>query len=216
VAHYWGCAEMFKDWKTPEDVFQIIKKVSRATPCDITGIRDYAMLDAAGGIQWPFHDGTELKTERRLFEDGQFFHSDGKARFMFESPRPAPEAVSDEYPFVLLTGRGTSAQWHTQTRTSKSAVLRTMYPQEVYAEIHPEDACALSIKDGQWVYISTRRGEVKARARVIASVQEGQIFMPMHYNTTNHLTLPSFDPYSFQPSYKMAAARLSKAPYYYA
>ena len=62
----------------------------------------------------------------------------------------------------------------------------------------------------------SRRGEVKARARVIPSVRSGQIFLPMHYEETNRLTLPSFDPYSFQPSYKMAAARLGKKPYYYA
>ena len=216
IAHYWGCEDLFKDWKTPEDVFQIMKKISRGTPCDITGIRDYAMLDERGGIQWPLSEKTQLKDDqRRLFEDGKFFHPDSKARFIFEAPRPSAETPCAQYPFVLLTGRGTSAQWHTQTRTGKSAVLRTMYPSEVYVEINHEDAVKLTIRDGQWVYVSTRRGEVKARALVIATVQEGHIFMPMHYDTTNHLTLPSFDPYSYQPSYKMAAARVSKVPYYY-
>ena len=83
-------------------------------------------------------------------------------------------------------------------------------------EINPEDACKLSIRDGQWVYVSTRRGEIRARALVIPSVQQGHIFLPMHYEVSNHLTLPSFDPYSYQPSYKMAAARVAKVPYYYA
>ncbi len=217
IAHFWGCEGLFKDWQDPEAVFQILKKISRGTPCDLTGIRDYAMIEDKGGVQWPFPEGAAPESnERRLFEDGKFFHPDGKARFMFEDPRPVPEDICAQYPFVFLTGRGTSAQWHTQTRTAKSPVLRTMYPQEVYVEMNPEDACKFSIRDGQWVYISTRRGEVRARAMLMPSVQEGHIFMPMHYGVTNHLTLPSFDPYSHQPSYKMAAARVAKVPYYYA
>lgn len=32
-------------------------------------------------------------------------------------------------PFVLLTGGGSSAQWHTETRTAKPGVLRRLYPQ---------------------------------------------------------------------------------------
>lgn len=217
IAHYWGCGEMFKHWETPEATFQMMKRISADTPFDITGIRDYAMIESHGGIQWPCPEGTDLSdNQRRLFADGKFFHPDGKARFMFEAPRPSPEEPSLQYPFVLLTGRGTSAQWHTQTRTGKSAVLRKLYPQEIYVEINPDDAYTHMIRDGEEVYISTLRGEVKARARVIPTVQPGHIFMPMHYEETNRLTLPSFDPYSYQPSYKMAAARLGKSPYYYA
>ena len=217
IAHYWGCGELFKDWQSPEDVFQILKEISRGMPCDFTGIRDYAMVEECGGIQWPFVPGDAASNnQRRLFADGNFFTDDRKARFIFETPRPVAEDVDGQYPFVLLTGRGTSAQWHTQTRTAKSPLLRKMYPREAYVEINPEDACKLSIRDGQWVYVSTRRGEIKARALVIPSVQEGHIFMPMHYGITNQLTLPSFDPYSYQPSYKMAAAQLAKVPYYYA
>ncbi len=217
IAHYWGCGELFKDWQNPEAVFQILKKISRGTPCDFTGIRDYAMIDTNGGIQWPLGENEKLQeNQRRLFANGKFFTDDQKARFIYEAPRPVPEDVCGKYPFVLLTGRGTSAQWHTQTRTGKSPVLRKMYSAEEYVEINPEDACKLSIRDGQWVYVSTRRGEIKARALVMPGVRQGHIFIPMHYEVTNILTLPSFDPYSYQPSYKMAAARLSKVPYYYA
>lgn len=39
-------------------------------------------------------------------EDGRFRHPDGRARFLFEDPRPLPEAPGERYPFLLLTGRG--------------------------------------------------------------------------------------------------------------
>ncbi len=215
IAQYWGCSGLFKEWNTPEDVFQSMKKISRGTPCDITGIKNYAMLEEYGGIQWPFPEGERLKdNQRRLFEDGKFFHDNKKARFIFEDPKENPEKPDHKYPFILLTGRGTSAQWHTQTRTEKSPVLRTMYPPEVYVEVNPNDAQALALHDQQWIYVTSRRAQIKARAFVVPSVQPGQVFIPMHYEETNRLTFSLVDPYSRQPSYKICAVQLSVKPYY--
>jgi len=60
---------------------------------------------------------TSFSKERRIFEDGKFFTEDGRARFLFDPPREMPEKPDDEYPFLLLTGRGTSLQWHTNKLT---------------------------------------------------------------------------------------------------
>src|SRR5256714_5338426 len=54
IAQYWGCGGLFSRWTSPEQVFQILKECSRGQPCDISGIRDYRMLDDCGGIQWPW------------------------------------------------------------------------------------------------------------------------------------------------------------------
>ena len=215
VADAWGCGDMFKRWTDPEAVFQILKEISRGQPCDITGIEDYRMLDAAGGIQWPFPGGSDrghglARGQRRLFEDGQFFHADGKARLLFEAIRPLPEPTSDRYPFTLLTGRGSSSQWHTQTRTSKSAVLRRLYPREVYVEVSPVDARALGIEPNEVVAVVSRRATIQARAFVTHSVKPGQLFLPMHYESVNKLTFAAFDPYSRQPSYKACAVALRR------
>jgi assimilatory nitrate reductase catalytic subunit len=166
------------------------------------------MLDRCGGIQWPFRAGETAATERRLFTDGKFLHSDGRARFLFEPSKPPHEETDETFPFVLLTGRGTSAQWHTQTRTSKSAVLRKLYPKDLFVEINPADADELGFQSGEMIRISSRRGSVEAKVLVTSTVQGGQVFLPMHYPTVNQLTYPAFDPYSRQPSYKCAAVRL--------
>lgn len=214
IACYWGCEKFLEEWSSPQAVFQILKKLSRGMPCDISGIRDYQMIEEQGGIQWPFSQEEKIEgNERRLFEDGKYFHADQKARFLFEDPRPCPESLDEAYPLVLLTGRGTASQWHTQTRTGKSAVLRKMYPQNVYVEMNPEDARRWNVDQGQWVYVATKRGIVKAQASIMTTVRPGQIFMPMHYEGTNQLTFAAFDPYSRQPSYKMCAARVSRVPY---
>jgi assimilatory nitrate reductase catalytic subunit len=100
------------------------------------------------------------------------------------------------------------SQWHTQTRTQKSAVLRQLYPQNVYVEINPEDARSYGIRPNHEVIIETVRGRIKAKAIVTRTVRAGQIFIPMHYEVVNQLTHPSFDPYSRQPSYKACAAQM--------
>ncbi len=226
IADYWGCGGLFRSWTSPEQVFHKMKAVTRGQPCDITGIRDYAMLEHAGGVQWPWPQAAAEaapegmpEQERRLFEDGCFFTADERARFVFEAPRQVPEPVCAEFPFVLLTGRGTSAQWHTQTRTSKSAILRKLHPKRLWVEINPEDAQVLGIRDAEPVRVTSRRASIEAQAWVTPTVQRGQVFMPMHYAEVNQLTLGVVDPYSRQPSYKHSAVRVelsdtdaSKAP----
>ena len=213
VAQYWGCDEMFAEWASPEAVFRIIQRLSADQPCDITGISDYKALEREGGIQWPCPHAEArgiVQTERRLFANGEFFHPDRNARFIFGAPRPVPEKTSPEFPFWLMTGRGTSAQWHTQSRTGKSAVLRRLYPRTVYAEINPTDAAKLRIRHGDELTISSRRGSMDAHAFVTGTIAAGQIFIPMHYGETNRLTLASFDPSSRQPAYKGCAVTVAQ------
>ncbi|HEX9505915.1 MAG TPA: molybdopterin dinucleotide binding domain-containing protein, partial [Acidimicrobiia bacterium] len=116
-----------------------------------------------------------------------------------------------EFPLMLLTGRGSSSQWHTQTRTAKSAVLRSLGAEEPYVEISPDDAAARALTTGDWTVITSARGSMHARARVTPIVAPGQVFVPMHYAQTNCLTSPSFDPYSRQPSYKSGAVQVQRA-----
>ncbi|HMP83113.1 MAG TPA: nitrate reductase [Verrucomicrobiota bacterium] len=234
VANAWGCGRMFERWNSPEAAFQIMKECSNGQPCDITGIEDYRMIDECGGIQWPLAvtDGARLwsKTqpqtsitaaagashtaalqERRLFENGKFFTRDGRAKFLFDPPRPVSEPTDEQFPFVLLTGRGTSAQWHTGSRTNKNDVLGSLAPANCYVELNPADAQRLGIAPNSTVCISSRRADMTATAFVTPTVQPGHVFIPMHYAQVNRLTYPAFDPHSRQPSYKYCAVAVQPA-----
>lgn len=239
IAEAWGCGEMFQEWTDPQAVFRILQKLSAGQPCDITGLGSYAEIDAAGGVQWPWKSGLGTRaegllepedssvdqsstfhssppalgppSERRLFEDGLYYHPDGRAKFLFEAPRGLPEPTNEQYPLLLLTGRGTASQWHTQTRTSKSAVLRKLYPESIYLEINPVDARSLGVKPQDRVLVRSRRGEITAVAVLVATVPPGQVFLPMHYVETNRLTDAVFDPYSKQPAYKACAVQVTAA-----
>jgi len=213
IANSWGCGEMFAKWTHPEAAFKLLRNLTKGRPCDITGIDSYAMIDQLGGIQWPFPDGMEKSQvsnlqSRRLFEDGVYYTPTGKAKIHFSPPADMPEPVDFDFPFLLLTGRGTSSQWHTQTRTEKSDILRKLYPQGVYLEIHPADAHELGLREGDPVTIRSRRGEIVAAVYLAPTVQRGQIFIPMHYPEVNHLTHSAFDPHSRQPNYKACAVTL--------
>ncbi len=212
IARAAGLQEMFREWSSPEAVFQILKRLSAGQPCDITGIEDYQHLDRAGGVQWPCPEGSgEVAQERRLFEDGRFYHADGKAKLLYEVPRSMPEPPNEAWPLLLLTGRGSVAQWHTQTRTAKSDVLRKLAPAGLYVEINPADARKAGIEPQQTVIVESRRAAVTAKAFLTPQVAPGQIFLPMHYPEVNRLTDSVFDPYSKQPSYKACAVRIRKA-----
>ena len=212
VAEAWGCGEMFSRWSSPEAVFRLLRDLTREMPCDITGIEGYRQIDQARGVQWPLPAGEKVpkKAERRLFEDGKFFTPSGRARFVFGDLEDVPEPTDEAYPFVLITGRGSSAQWHTQTRTIKSSVLRKLAPESVYVEISPQDAATLGVRSSDWVRVISRRGYLEARAYVTHIVQPGQVFAPMHYVQTNRLTFPAFDPHSRQPAYKHCAVRIKR------
>lgn len=223
IADAWGCAPLLREFSSPEAVFQIMKRLSRGTPCDFSGIAGYDMLERSGGIQWLLPAGSDLAAkaaaagqvpveaqERRLFEDGIFFHPDGRARFICEGPAELPEVPNSEYPYVLLTGRGSVYQWHTLTRTDNAPALKKASPDPACVQINPTDAEALGVTDGEQVRIRSRRGSVEVRALFSQSVFPGQVFMSMHYPHTNRLTLPVFDPISRQPAYKSAAVAIEK------
>jgi assimilatory nitrate reductase catalytic subunit len=213
LAEAWGVGDRFERWSTPEAVFGILQELSAGQPCDITGIEGYEFVDRAGGVQWPYPAGSAplaRGAERRLFEDGRFYTPDGRARFLFEEPRPPRSSPSDAYPLVLLTGRGSSSQWHTGTRTQKSAMLRSLAPSAPYVELSPDDVAARGIEPGEEVVVTSVRGSMRARAFVTSTVSAGQVFVPMHFARTNQLTQASFDPYSRQPSYKWACVEVRR------
>jgi assimilatory nitrate reductase catalytic subunit len=217
LADAWGCGDLFERWTSPEAVFALLARLSVGRPCDFSGIPDYPFLERHGGVQWPFPPGTPAprdpggSTQRRLFTDGRFYTPSGAARFVVAEPTVAREKLSDRFPLVLLTGRGSSSEWHTGTRTAKSAVLRSLVPSEPFVEVHPDDATARGIDPHAWVTVRSRRGSMRARARVTSTVQPGQVFVPMHDASTNRLTFPEVDPFSRQPSYKHAAVELTVA-----
>jgi assimilatory nitrate reductase catalytic subunit len=148
------------------------------------------------------------------FADGRFPAPGGKARLVAVEQRSLDEALP-KWPLTLNTGRYRD-QWHTMTRTGLSPRL-SQHRREPLAEIHPRDAEAQGIADGDLVRVSTPQGESVFRAALSEGQRRGEIFTPIHWTDrqssggrTGLLPQPLVDPHSGQPGFKATPARIEK------
>ncbi len=119
----------------------------------------------------------------RMFADGKFFTVSGRANFIATPYRPVQSQTSTEFPLVLNTGR-IRDQWHTITRTGKSARL-TAHMGEPFAEIHPEDAAVFKVKPATLITLNSPLCEVIVRANITKKQKPGSIFALMHWSDMN-------------------------------
>lgn len=201
--------ELFPRWTTPEHAFDEWRRVSAGRLCDYSGMT-YDAIERHGGIQWPFPEGAENPcAARRLYEDGRFQTADGRARLIAVDWEPFPEQPTDDYPFVLNTGR-TVEHWHTRTKTGKVPILERLSP-NAWVEMNPRDARGLRLRPQDRVDVVSRRGRISnVELRFTETVAPGQIFVPFHYAeaNANQVTQSEFDPMSREPNYKQSAVRV--------
>ena len=171
-----------------------------------------------GALTWPLSPagGATSVPRRYVTPDGalRFPTETGRARFWARPYLPNAEMPDDEFPFVLLTGR-VPHQWHTRTKTGKVPSLNKLNPAP-YLEIHPEDAAALGVADGDRLRIASRRGELQLPARLTADIQPGCCWAPMHWTdlfaadvAVNAVTSENACPESHQPELKYCPVQLT-------
>ncbi|MGI9023840.1 MAG: molybdopterin oxidoreductase family protein [Acidimicrobiales bacterium] len=203
--------EIYPGWKTPEDAFTEWGQVSAGRLCDYSGIT-WDRIDSVGGVQWPCPTGTEEPAgSPRLYTDGVFQTESGRAKLLCVTAEPFADAPSEQFPFVLNTGR-TVEHWHTRTKTGRVDILEQLAP-EGWVEVNPADAARLGVTPGDRVRMTSRRGLVDGVAvRVTATVRPGEVFMPFHYDElcVNRLTVDEFDPVSREPNYKQSAVHIER------
>ena len=218
VAQHMGYSDAF-DYERP---FEIFREHAALSGFKNTGERDfdisaYADLnevsyDAMRPLQWPITKDSPHGT-KRMFSDGRFFTPSGKAQFvMFENHQPVA-TISDAYPFVLNTGR-VRDQWHTMTRTGKSARL-SGHRQESFVAMHPDDAKHYGIAKNSLVMVTSERGQLLIRANLSDTQQQGTVFIPIHWNdqfssnsVVGKLIAAETDPISGQPEFKHTAVKV--------
>ena len=213
LAEKLGCRnELFPGWTQPADAFAEWKRVSAGRPCDYSGMT-YDAIEASGGIQWPYPEGSSGPGEtRRLYADGRFNTPDGRARLIPTEWEMFPEPPTEDFPFVLNTGR-TVEHWHTRTKTGAVPILEHLSPNP-WLEMNPRDARALRLKATDRVNVVSRRGVVaRLELRVTETIAPGQVFVPFHWAefNANQITQSAFDPISREPNYKQCAVRVERA-----
>jgi formate dehydrogenase major subunit len=54
-----------------------------------------------------------------------------------------------------------------------------------YVQAHPETVRGLGVRDGDWVYLTTKLGKLKARLKVTKSILPGVVWTPSHPSPGN-------------------------------
>jgi anaerobic selenocysteine-containing dehydrogenase len=151
-----------------------------------------AVLDAqleAGGLDLTFAEMKQrgfvkVPMRYRKYEDGGFRTPTGKIELYStrleamgyaplptcqeppESPVSRPDVAVD-YPLVLTTGARIPFFFNSEHRQIEK--LRKAYRDPV-ADIHPDTAARHGIKNRDWMWIETRRGRIRQRARLTTGI----------------------------------------------
>ncbi|WP_442932437.1 molybdopterin oxidoreductase family protein [Micromonospora sp. NBC_01699] len=193
----------------PRLVFEELRRASAGGVADYAGV-SWERIDAEDGVFWPCPAQDRPGTPRLFTES--FSTPDGRARFVPVEHRPAAEEVSPDYPLYLTTGR-VLAQYQSGAQTRRIGSLRTAAP-NAYVELHPDLAHRLGIADGDEVTVHSRRGEMRAPARVSDTIRADTVFAPFHWGgaaRANSLTNDALDPTSKMPEFKVCAVRVERA-----
>ena len=197
VAHAMGKGQFFQ-FNSPEEIWSEVRRVWKAG----SGLR-YARLEE-GGLQWPCasdeHPGTQiLHTE--TFPIGK------RAGLRLIDYQATPETTSEEFPFLLNTGRSLY-QFNAGTMTMRTA-NRSLRPTDTL-DIAAEDAERLGLRDRGHVRVKSRYGEAILPVRISPSLRAGELFATFNDPSVllNTVTGPHRDRYVDTPEYKVTAVRI--------
>ena len=222
VARRLGYTDAF-DYRSPADIFREHAALSTR---DNHGVRAFDIgalatlsdteYDALRPVQWPVTPEQAAGTPR-LYGNGRFHSSTGKARFVPVVARGPTLAAGGDWPLVLNTGR-IRDQWHTMTRTARTPRLTAHLP-EPFVALHPRDAAAARLRAGALARLVTAQGAMLARVRIDDGQRPGSVFVPIHWSE-NHACqsrvgalIPAVtDPLSGQPEFKHAPVRVEPFP----
>ena len=199
-------ASMGHDWGTPsaEEVWDELRSLSPMH----RGL-SYRRLEEHGGLQWPCYDEDhpgELFLHSRLWEDPP---GGPLAPFSPVEWAPPVDRLTDEYPVRLTTGRHLDS-YNTGVQSGGNDTPIRM---GATLDISPEDSMAWKISEGEEVQITSRRGSIKAPARVDRCLRPGLVFMSVHFPEQadiNKLTIEAWDPKSGTAEFKATAVRIEK------
>jgi arsenite oxidase large subunit len=192
------------DWKTEEDAFMDGYHNNAAGGEFVT----YERLRAMGtnGFQEPatgFEDGKIVGTQR-LFADGKFGTSDGKARFMKAEWRglqaPGKQEQKDKYAFLINNGRANQV-WQSAYLDIENDFVMDRWPFP-FIEMHPDDMAKVGVKEGDLVEVFNDAGSTQAMAYPTTTARPGETFMLFAFPTgvqgnvvnagTNELVIPNY------------------------
>jgi formate dehydrogenase major subunit len=199
MARALGKGDLF-NYESAEEIWNEVRRVWKGG----SGI-SYDRIEKEG-LQWPCpsddHPGTQI-LHAESFPIGQ------RATLRRIPYTATQEIVSEEFPFLLTTGR-TLYQFNAGTMTLRTN-NKQLYPTD-FLDIAPRDAGRLALRDGEKVRLRSRYGNANLPVRINSNVKQGELFATFHTAKVflNNVTSPYRDRYVLAPEYKVTAARIEK------
>ena len=180
----------------------IMDEVARLTP-SFAGV-SYDLLEREGSVQWPCNAQAPQGTPMMHIE--QFAR--GKGRFIITDYVATDERTGPRFPLLLTTGRILS-HYNVGAQTRRTA--NVAWHEQDLLEIHPHDAELRGVKDGDWVKLASRAGEISLRAKVTDRMALGVVYTTFHHPDTqaNVITTDFSDWATNCPEYKVTAVQVS-------
>ncbi|HJL65188.1 MAG TPA: molybdopterin-dependent oxidoreductase, partial [Candidatus Thalassarchaeaceae archaeon] len=166
---------------------------------------NYSRLESPEAVQWPApsagHPGTSVMHSEQF--------SRGLGHFAAPEYSEPNERPSDEFPFILVTGRNIY-HYNSGTQTRRTGLAK--FRDSDYLEMNYEDANSLSISNGDEVWLSSPRNRIKMIVQVGDSMRKGNLFTTFHFPDIgiNSVLSSSADGYTFCPEYKVQAVSVER------
>lgn len=226
------------DWFPEKALFQEYVRFGRGHGHDLADFDTYLRNDVHG-LRWPVVDGKETRWRfndkfDRYAEKGSGFDFYGpalkaipkgdldgpagpdkisvahKAKIFFRPYASPPESPDATYDMWLCTGR-VLEHWHSGSMTRRVPELNAAVP-EAQIFMHPADAAARGLGNGDVAWVESRRGKVRARVATSGRnrVPKGLIFVPWFDESViiNKVTLDATCPISKQTDFKKCAVKV--------
>ena len=180
---------------------QIMDEMAALSPM-LAGV-SYDRLEQPQALQWPVldqqHGGTSLMHRDRFAR--------GKARFVAVDYLPPGEQPSEEYPFVLITGR-LLEHYNCGAQTRRTDILELVNSDVL--EMHPDDMARHGFRDDQPVRLVSARSSAVLPVSSSDRVHPGELFTSFHFpdSDVNSLLSSSADESSKCPEYKVSTVRV--------
>lgn len=176
--------ETFPPLNSPEDIFELVRKNSPTW----TGMTLERLKKEPTGISWPCPVEGHPGTLGTMYPDNRFTTADRKVELnapavgpiAWSEPAGSPYGDSAEakaFPLIFTQGKVVQHWQHTYTRWS---AYMAQFSEGNYVQVNPRTVESLGLKDGDWVYLETELGKIRARLHASEMILPGVVWTPSY------------------------------------
>jgi formate dehydrogenase major subunit len=178
------CGDAFPSVNSAEEIYELFRRHAPTW----NGLSIERLKKSPTGITWPYPNHDQQESRGTLYPDNRFLTPDGKVELRskvlgpikWTEPKGSPKTKSRDsgkYPLIFTQGK---VVWHWQHTYTNWSALMGQFSGGNYVQAHPETVRDLNLRSGDWVYLETKVGKIKARLRITESILPGVVWTPSY------------------------------------